>query len=60
MKKKTIILTLTENCNLNCVYCYETNKSDKRISLDLAKDKVIEHMKNASGVDEIEIDLFGG
>lgn len=27
--KKQVTLVLTEQCNLNCVYCYENHKSTK-------------------------------
>lgn len=33
----TITFQVTEDCNLNCSYCYQTNKSKKRMSLDTAK-----------------------
>ena len=35
-KKKTVMLTLTEFCNLNCTYCYEKNKSLKTMDYDVA------------------------
>ena len=25
MEKKTVMLTITEQCNLDCSYCYENN-----------------------------------
>lgn len=33
----TITINTTENCNLRCKYCYETNKCNKDISLDTCK-----------------------
>ena len=33
--RKSVMLTITEACNLNCVYCYEHNKTSKEMSKDL-------------------------
>ena len=32
-----ITFQVTENCNLACTYCYQINKSPKRMTLDIAK-----------------------
>lgn len=37
LNKKTIMLTITEHCNLNCLYCYEKNKSLKTMSMNTAQ-----------------------
>lgn len=37
---KTITFIVTEACNQNCSYCYQINKTDKRMSLEVAKDAV--------------------
>lgn len=34
---KTITFQVTENCSLNCSYCYEINKSNKSMDLDIAR-----------------------
>ncbi len=42
---KTITFQLTEDCNLYCTYCYQTNKSKSRLNFDYAKrfiDMIIE------------------
>ena len=59
--RKTVSLTVTQNCNLACTYCYEGYKSKKRMSFDTAI-KIIEQYLNCSSdtYDECEIDLFGG
>ena len=38
---KTLMLILTENCNLNCVYCYEHHKTLDDMPFETAK-KAIE------------------
>lgn len=37
LKRKIVTMTITEDCNLSCTYCYEKAKTDKHMSLDLAK-----------------------
>ena len=57
--KRIVTLTLTNSCNLNCVYCYEFNKSPETMSFDVAK-KIIDHEFLFDTETEIEFDLFGG
>lgn len=61
MNKKTrgITLTLTENCNLNCTYCYENNKSKKRMNFDIAKE-IIDKELGGDEDEVVTIDFFGG
>ena len=35
-KVKTVMLTLTNRCNLSCVYCYETEKDADEMSQETA------------------------
>lgn len=58
--KKIITLTITENCNLNCVYCYENHKSKKKMSFETAKGIVDSEIKKLKPNEEIEFDFFGG
>jgi uncharacterized protein len=59
-KRKIVVLTLTENCNLDCAYCFEKNKSKQFMDIQIAK-KVIEYeFTHSDEFDEIEFDLFGG
>ena len=59
-RRKTVMLTLTEACNLDCVYCFERAKTNRTMSLQVAKQAVASEFRNSDGFDEIEIDLFGG
>lgn len=34
---KTVTFIVTHQCNLRCTYCYEHNKSDRKMSLETAK-----------------------
>lgn len=60
LKRKIVILTLTENCNLDCIYCFEKAKTKKVMNIDVAKKAISYEFQNTEGFDEIEIDLFGG
>lgn len=52
-------IVLTNKCNLNCIYCYENNKSNHSISIDRIKE-IISYYLNCQDYDEVEIDFFGG
>lgn len=59
--KQRLSLTIapTLNCNFDCTYCYELNKTNKNMSFDTA-DKVIEFIKSYKHLDDIEITWYGG
>lgn len=57
--KRCVTLTLTEQCNLSCVYCYEGNKSARCMSLETAK-RIISSELNGDSSEEITFELFGG
>ncbi|MBP2656135.1 MAG: Radical domain protein [Firmicutes bacterium] len=59
-KVKTIMLSISDKCNLDCVYCYQINKSGKTMSCEIAKDTITKHLMNAKDFDEVYIDLTGG
>ena len=59
-RRKTVSLTLTHSCNLECVYCYEGFKNSLAMPLQVAKDALVRHFAASLGFDEIEIDLGGG
>ena len=59
MEKRSIVLIVTERCDLSCVYCYEHNKSARQMTFEEAK-SIID--KNLVDLDKYEysIDFFGG
>lgn len=58
--KKIVTLVLTQNCNLNCSYCYEHSKTKKTMSVETAK-KIIEKEINTNDeYPEIIFEFFGG
>lgn len=65
-KIKAVTFIVTENCNLNCSYCYETHKTKAKMSKEIAKKGVdylfSEDIKAYFGddIDGYIIDFFGG
>ena len=43
--EQTYTLTLTENCNLSCVYCYEHNRNGRSMPLEVVLAHEIERQK---------------
>ena len=52
---KTFILKITENCNLNCAYCYANNNVKKK---DMEIDEIIVVLKKLIEPHDKEIDIF--
>lgn len=59
-KPKVVSLTLTQNCNLACTYCYEHNKSLQVMDFDTAKTIIDKEFSMLQDDEYIEFDLFGG
>lgn len=59
-KIKTVTLTLTQDCNLACSYCYEQHKSKNTMSFKTAKDIIDREIAGSTDFESIEFDLFGG
>lgn len=57
---KIIILTLTNQCNLACVYCYEHNKERSVMKLETALDIVEKEMTMEDDSNFVCIYYFGG
>lgn len=57
---KTVTLTLTQNCNLACSYCYEHNKASSAMSFQTAKTIIDREIAESGEFENIEFDLFGG
>lgn len=59
-RRRFLVLTLTDRCNLDCVYCFEQSKGRATMPLEVAKSAIQREFANSPDFDEIEIDLFGG
>lgn len=57
---KQVTLVLTEQCNLNCIYCYENHKSTKAMDFLTAKNILDKELEDEVEYEEITIELFGG
>lgn len=53
-------LFLTENCNLDCVYCYESNDRCNKVMDKKIVTNTLEFLKKNSFDNDISISLFGG
>lgn len=60
LKRRTIILTLTRSCNLNCRYCFEHNKSNEIMSFEVAMKIINEEYSKLLSDEILEVDFFGG
>lgn len=56
--EQTYTLTLTENCNLACVYCYEHNRNGRTMNLDTAKAVLNQAFAAMQYDDLLTIDFF--
>ncbi|MEN8257626.1 MAG: radical SAM protein [Thermodesulfobacteriota bacterium] len=63
IRRKTVTLSVTERCNLNCIYCYQKEGRNKRatpMTLDVATSVVQHHLSAEDNFEEVVFDLFGG
>ena len=61
--RRVCMLMVTHECNLNCKYCYEHYKSNRKMSFELAQQIILKEIKLVSNHDlytELEIDFMGG
>lgn len=57
---KTIVLQVTENCNLHCVYCYQHTKRPVIIEEPLLKQIIQDSFINERSFKRLEFNLIGG
>lgn len=56
---ETVILTITNQCNLNCIYCYEKHKDVRNMSFSTAHNIIEEEFQKNPNI-PIEFDFHGG
>lgn len=59
IKRKVVQITITEKCNLNCVYCYEHDKDCRSLDLQFVKDAMLNAFSD-DRFEEVEFDFHGG
>jgi len=60
LKHKKIMLIITEDCNLNCVYCYESNKRQHSMSFETAKQLIDNSFTDLTDYNGVTFELHGG
>lgn len=58
--KGSLILTITNDCNLCCEYCYQGRKRSNVMSLNTAKKILSRHLNDVEKFSSMNIVLFGG
>lgn len=58
--RKTVVLQVTENCNLNCTYCYQHSKKRSVIDEAVLKNIILDCFAADDGFEEVEFDFIGG
>ncbi|MCL2023033.1 MAG: 4Fe-4S cluster-binding domain-containing protein [Oscillospiraceae bacterium] len=58
-QEKTVLLILTEACNLSCVYCYEQHKGTHTMDLETAMGIIEREMNSDDEFDRV-FEFFGG
>ena len=58
--RKNITLTITENCNLHCRYCYEHHNVERIMTYDTGKRIIDYEFSQSTPDDELYIEFFGG
>ena len=57
---RTISLTVTQRCNLACIYCYEHNKSAADMTFETAKRILDAELRTGAPKENTYLEFFGG
>lgn len=59
-KSKHISLSITERCNLNCIYCFEKSKSPQKMTFETAVEKIDFELNHSDEYNSVAVDFMGG
>ena len=59
-KSKHISLSITERCNLNCIYCFEKSKSPQKMTFETAVEKIDFELIHSEEYKSVAVDFMGG
>ena len=59
MNRFCLMLTITNQCNLECIYCYEGKKDGQRMHISTAQ-RIISERIQKYGIEDLEVDFHGG
>lgn len=57
---RKVVLIVTQNCNLECIYCYENYKSPQVMEYEVAKNIIDFEVQKYASKYNITIEFFGG
>ena len=57
---RSVLLTLTHKCNLDCIYCYESHKDSSHMDYNTATAIIDKEIARCDSFDFITFDIFGG
>jgi len=60
IKRKKIMLIITEDCNLRCHYCYEQDKRKRAMTFPIAREVLDNSFTEMEGYDGVTLELHGG
>ena len=60
LETRVVTITLTQQCNLACSYCYEHHKTQSAMDFSTAKSIIDQELLNTPDGESLEFDLFGG
>ena len=55
----SLSFVVTHQCNLNCIYCYESSRDKQLADAEKIKGIIAEYLNNEE-LEEVNIDFFGG
>lgn len=61
-RRRSIMLNITQKCNLKCKYCYEKKfgRTNEIMNFDLARKTIEKYMDEDDDFNQVIIDFFGG
>jgi radical SAM protein with 4Fe4S-binding SPASM domain len=58
--RQTVMMLVTEDCNLHCRYCFEEEKSPRSMNEELMKEIILRHIREKNDFSGVVFDMSGG